>query len=430
MESIPIEKSSSRRTGVYIPSKSRQKLVVDKEEKEKMDQFWKEEVDTLKRIQSQIQEEEKLSKRKNIEWKYIQPPSTTRQSLIPKSEQNILVNAIEKTALGDYFYLNYLEKTTQNICFIAPKLDDVIDAIRLIYLIQKQGIEFQTNWGKMKPLLTKSKLSSLYEKTFPWIAENYDVFVETLEINPKGPQISSNDNERIIFLINYLLERHRTRIDVLNKYNFIFPDMDQLKNCLKQSDKRYIVFFLKFILKAGGHANMIIIDKQKKIVERFEPLGLGHRHYNEGVVNQILTKLFEKIGYEYIGPINLCPLGVQADVDKIAIKKYHYTGFCQTWSFLYALFRLTYGDEIDAKILSEKILEYTKIIAEEYIQEQYGKSLDVKEEDQELESRKLITEFFYDFIPEILDYGKEEIEKINKIFGTTLDIDGRSIIYK
>jgi hypothetical protein len=421
--------SSIRRTGVYIPSKSRQRLVVEPEEQQEIDQFWKEEVGALKRIQSQIKEEENLSKRKNIQWKYIKPPSATRQTLIPKSQENVLLTSIEKKAIGDYFYMNYLEKTTQNICFIAPNLDDAIDAIRLVYLIQKEGIEFQTNWGKMDPFIKNTKLYSLYQKTFSWIAENYDVFVEALEINEKGPKIPSNNNERIIFLINYLLERNRTRIDVINKYKMTFPDIDQLKKCLKQKDKRYIVFFLKFILKAGGHANMIIIDKENKMVERFEPLGLNHRHYNEKIVNEILTNLFQKMGYEYIGPVNLCPLGVQTDVDKMVIKQYHYTGFCQTWSFLYALFRLTYGDEIDPKTLSEKMLEYTKTIAQEYIQEQYGKTLE-ESENQELESRKMITEFFYDFIPEILDYGKEEIEKINKTFGTNLELDGRSIIYK
>ena len=31
---------------------------------------------------------------------------------------------------------------------------------------------------------------------------------------------------------------------------------------------------------------------------------------------------------------------------------------------------------------------------------------------------------------DILDYGKEEVEKINQAFGTTLALDGRSIVSK
>lgn len=419
-----------RRMGVYKPSRSRQKNL-DKKDKKEIESFWNEEIQTLRRIQNRIREAEKeelFEKRENVEWKYIPKPSVTRQSIFPKGT-NIISAPIEKTALGDYLYMNYLRKTTGNICFIAPDLNDAIEAIQLIYSIQKKKIPFPLyNWQDIRPLIEKTNLYPMYEKTLDWISPNYDVIVEMLQIKENGPQILSTNNNKIFHLINYLLERYRINIDVPNNYQFTFPNQKQLVKCIKDKEKRYIVFILKLTLFTSGHANMIILDKELGIVERYEPLGLGHGLYIENRVNKVLEKNFNALGYEYVGPINLCPLGVQRDVSRMAKDVYHFTGFCQTWSLLYALFRLTMGDEIDAKELSKKMLEYTTDIAKEYMKETYGKDLDTAEENQELEQRKLITEFLYDFIPEILDYGKDEIKKINQAFGTKLALDGRSIV--
>ena len=431
---IPTEqgKKESRRTGVYIPGYTRRRIL-ELDERKQIQSFWKEQIHALQRIQRQIKEEEKekdLLKRKNIQWKYIQTPSITRQTIVP-SDSNIIKASVEKTSFGDYLYMNYLEKVTDHICFITPDLKDAIDAIQMVYLIQNQNITFPLNdWKDIYPLISETELKSLYVKTYPWIAPNYPVFVSLLKINSKGPRVKINNDEKIFLLITYLLERFGVRLDINQDYKFNFPDTEKMIKCLEDTNIRYIVFFFILILKKSGHANMMILDKYTKQIERFEPHGINHRLYDEKRVDRILYQNFKNLGYEYIGPVNLCPLGVQSNVDRMAIKVYHYTGFCKTWSLLYALFRLTMGDEVDPKTLSEQILEYTKKIAEEYIEETYGKGLDIEEENQDLESRKLITEFLYDFIPEILDYGKEEVEKINQAFGTTLALDGRSIVSK
>ena len=101
-------KKESRRTGVYIPGYTRRRIL-ELDERKQIQSFWKEQIHALQRIQRQMKEEEKekdLLKRKNIQWKYIQTPSITRQTIVP-SDSNIIKASVEKTSFGDYLYMNY-----------------------------------------------------------------------------------------------------------------------------------------------------------------------------------------------------------------------------------------------------------------------------------------------------------------------------------
>ena len=103
--------------------------------------------------------------------------------------------------------------------------------------------------------------------------------------------------------------------------------------------------------------------------------------------------------------------------------EYQLSGFCKSWSFLYALLRLFHSDEVDRKDISKFMVQLVSDMAKDYFEERYKKKiLPIDEKDYDY-----VIEFLYDYIPEIIEDGKEDIEKMNKILGTGIVLEGRTI---
>lgn len=103
-----------------------------------------------------------------------------------------------------------------------------------------------------------------------------------------------------------------------------------------------------------GHANLLIVDKTNKTVERFEPHGAysGELDIYESMDSHVNDELYlgsQSIGYRYIPPEEYCPrLNDVIQGPQIYEKELQYIdackenpkGFCTVWSILYGLFRI------------------------------------------------------------------------------------------
>lgn len=130
------------------------------------------------------------------------------------------------------------------------------------------------------------------------------------------------------------------------------------------SDKKMFALPIGIDLENGSHANVIIIDKQLKLIERFEPNGSDEPigfNYNKNLLDFKIKTYFEKYfpDYEYLEPEKfLPPIGFQT-LEMIENKKMKRIGdpggFCVGWCLWYLEQRLKY-------LLHPKTLVYKLII--------------------------------------------------------------------
>lgn len=432
--------SSSRRQGFYVPSK-RTKSPKKEMTEDEITEFYKnqilqkekeiESLDTSLSTGSSSSSRSSSPERKSVEWKFIKKPSASRLTIEPEGGKRYLFSdrTIEKIVFGDYFLMRYLMKKTQNACFIYPDLMLAVDAIRFIYQLKEMRTPFQSileDWNNLYKMIEKyPSLVEKYEKTREIIIDNFDEIISALRPNKDGPRLerSNPHYHRLIYsLIERMMEKQRIEFDTSGKNDFMIPYEYRLKRCL-QSKKRYIVFFLRLKIDNSYHANMIIIDTKKKTVERFEPHGGDQEIYDADILDARINDYFMKRGYKYISPkMMVCPRGVQDIMESYTIDKYKFSGFCKTWSFLYALLRL-HLDEMDQETLISNMTFLTKETARMYFEERHKKT--ILEEDYK--NYDFVIEFLYDYIPNILEEGKEDIKMVNEILGTNIVLEGRML---
>ena len=148
-----------------------------------------------------------------------------------------------------------------------------------------------------------------------------------------------------------------------------------INDCINKKNTRFIVLSLQIISKEHyiTHANSIIIDTNKKIIELFEPHGaLTKSSTMGGVVGahiRITTDMERFINnhfpqYKYMSPKKYLPsYGLQIKIDA-------YSGMCVTWNILYIHFRLLNPNmspknlvtHINKWITLNKLLRYAKYV--------------------------------------------------------------------
>ena len=117
---------------------------------------------------------------------------------------------------------------------------------------------------------------------------------------------------------------------------------EAIQICVSSHKKRftYLLLLIYESNRKHTHANILLIDKKKQTIERFEPF--GHRIFNDSIVDKGIRKLFKKIlGKEfiYMPPSLLSPKkGIQEKADS-------YDGMCITISILYVYLRVKYPDK-------------------------------------------------------------------------------------
>lgn len=240
---------------------------------------------------------------------------------------------------------------------------DIEDRDTLCILVAKKMIAKNENSvPKLKETTVKLN-SGKYSTVNWWTATAFEIFFGLLYIMKKYKHHKNHvcflknfdfikDPERRYMSIHDLFEDNLTKFcfawhnDVL-KYDPKFPSA--IKKC--QAWFFAIPLALNYGRSMEGHFNSILVDYQRKTVERFEPHGYKASWYhNYKLMDQKLESTFKKIlpGFTYISPSEyISRIGFQG-YDNVTAKfdttQFVEMAYCVVWSFWYLDLRLSNPD--------------------------------------------------------------------------------------
>jgi hypothetical protein len=154
------------------------------------------------------------------------------------------------------------------------------------------------------------------------------------------------------FIVNNAMLYDYDKDILILPYNF----KQDLLDCI-DNKKRFVYFILMLIAnnnKTYSHANIIIIDLSKKIIERYEPYGKKTKNKEsedfgyliDYKFKNVLLKYFNLDDYEYLSPIDISPeLGMQSKANA-------YKGMCVTYCLAYLQLRIMNPDISQKDIVS------------------------------------------------------------------------------
>ena len=153
--------------------------------------------------------------------------------------------------------------------------------------------------------------------------------------------------------------------------HYVDPNLEYaIKRCLLKKNKRFIYFRLTLLVNSQfNHANMIIFDKDKCILERFEPYGDLSLIDNDSMIDTFLKNTIGSYlesylietnkKLRYIAPNdheNILSFQVLSNENDMTNKKQGDPfGYCLAWSLWYLEMRLTNPD-IDPIILVKELI--------------------------------------------------------------------------
>jgi ankyrin repeat protein len=147
--------------------------------------------------------------------------------------------------------------------------------------------------------------------------------------------------------------------------NLFIPNGLEIEKIKK--GKRFYIIPIALDSSDFSHANMLLIDNENMLIERFEPFGINGPQgffYNGNLLDDNLKESFEKLNYKYKRPIDYLPaISFQAleNLEKSSFKKIgDPNGFCAIWCTWWVDMKLKYSF-IDSKSLALNLLEQFKI---------------------------------------------------------------------
>lgn len=217
-----------------------------------------------------------------------------------------------------------------NNCFYTGSTLDIV--FGLIYLNKYSNVNFILSY----PLSENIKLNEYYKKIGNFNSTKFEF--NNIEIIWSYHKLILIDNFDSLLL------------DVINK------------------DRRFIVIPIGIELAEGSHANILIIDKKEKTIERFEPNGYNEPRnfpYNKNLLDNLLKSKFQQLlNFKYLEPKDYLPtIGFQIletiNEDKCKIIG-DPNGYCAVWCIFYAKYRLENPD-VNPKKLVYKIINNIKL---------------------------------------------------------------------
>ena len=131
---------------------------------------------------------------------------------------------------------------------------------------------------------------------------------------------------------------------------YIHPYLNNIIN--SNNNKNFCVVFLSLDLDNILHANILIYDFKKKLIERFEPYGKCMNTFIDDILEEELTW---NTGFSYIRPNNYEPYaGFQTISDEnnnLNLKPGDFGGFCLAWCLWY----------LETKLINSIVLAYDKL---------------------------------------------------------------------
>lgn len=190
----------------------------------------------------------------------------------------------------------------------------------------------------------------------PFQYYSYDKFMNDL-IHLKGNNLYFEQDSGIIVDLVTIYQRDFYEIQPYlvvwkdKNVNYIHPDLKlYVEKCLDADFTRYIMFKLTLIPGSSGtHANIIIYDKEKKTLERYEPYGIIP-YVESDELNIFLKEEFKKVlgDFEFYSPNDInSGVGLQVISGDSNYSLTNYGdpgGFCLAWTFWYLEMRIKNPD--------------------------------------------------------------------------------------
>jgi hypothetical protein len=155
----------------------------------------------------------------------------------------------------------------------------------------------------------------------------------------------------------------------------IYKFKKDLDNCLKNKN-RFVPIILNLITNDGNHANILLIDKNTKIIELYEPHGSRTSSSELGGLRGAYVKKVKELKkfFNYLVRYDVKNIvdyqrGTEFQMKNDPVR---HSGFCVTWSILFVHYRILNPNislnylmkYLAKKITSRKILQYAKFIEE------------------------------------------------------------------
>ena len=217
--------------------------------------------------------------------------------------------------------------------------------------------------------------SNIY-KFFKYIIEHHKLDGEYILANICSPNFG-NSNIGSFASIEYNLDKQFSdnNPSPVDKSVSVSESLTRINECINMKNTRFVVLSLQIVSKINyiAHANSIIIDKKKKLIELFEPHGKLTKSSTMGGIVGAHIRITNDIErfvkthfptYKYISPSKYLPsYGLQVKIDA-------YSGMCVTWNILYIQFKLLNPDisskslvtHINKWITLDKLLRYAKYV--------------------------------------------------------------------
>jgi len=226
-----------------------------------------------------------------------------------------------------------------------------------------------TNYGKFNSnilhnmIYTVLMLDKYSQLSIPYQHYIYDKVITEksniswLSMNNLSSRILNIYTEVFYELVPYLILWKNKNEYYLDKHLNIY-----IQNALKDSKIRFIFLKLTIISSHNStHANILLFDKQKKILERFEPYGVIP-YLDNGELDEYIKKHFKKIfnKFTYLGPKdtmnNISFQIISNDANDNVKKLGDPLGYCLAWTYWYIELRLKNPD-IKPNILIKKAID-------------------------------------------------------------------------
>jgi hypothetical protein len=311
---------------------------------------------------------------------------------------------------GDYFYRGTFVRVENDIAFFTdikvvikkygrPLLRDAFYSER--DTPTNYFFDFATTELRVSQDLLNNGICKLFEIEVPEMdlpvptpaPENIEPVITKIikkiaELKSKGEQHSSGvlyTTDNIIMVLVYLklLEKYGNKCSVVTVDNNIFEldseiafsgiELDYMDIELKEHKLNYlgetlkdcvdrgvdiIIIPLILLFKRGSHANILIYKPKQKLMERFEPHGIGsHTDTFDDLLSTIVTEQLRP----FLGPLTyastnqICPnsKGFQALENTLKVFDIKEGGFCMMWSCFMAEMVLMNPENTTKEIIDE-----------------------------------------------------------------------------
>ena len=266
---------------------------------------------------------------------------STKRSFPEITDKKILHN---KFALIKGDYIN-------NSKFNPNALHNILYTIEFMDKYKNLGIPTQyENTDKFNTDLNKLKLSTII------INNEQNLLVSTL-----GTYMNF-----LYEIIPYLIVwKSKSEHYITSKIGMYF------KKLLSSEKIRFIIFKLTILYDTSSHANMIIYDKNKMILERFEPYGFINVIDNENLDGFIWNKIGKKIQkyinntIEYINPPKYTQIASFQLISNDNMTSYKKigdpAGYCLAWTYWYLEMRINNPDVYPLTLIEKSINDILNI---------------------------------------------------------------------